>query len=344
MYNPERFQGSGKTSDYFEGWYFKLVDKNRQSIAVVPGIFYSTASTPEHNHAFIFVTTGTEQHYYRFPVDEFVSKDGDFQLKIGGCNLFSASGITLDLKQSNEGNNKAGVRGQVEFSGSIEWPVTLLNPGVMGWVAYLPRKECVHSVVSMDHTIRGSLEVTTESNETTIMDFDGSAVCRGYTEKDWGKHFPQAWVWIQTNHFDKSDDTGATSLFYSSATVPYLGTTLPGFICGFHHQGTLHKFTTYYGSTHKKFAIDRNAKTLEIVLANWTHTLTIKTDWSNVPMVTLHGPWQGQMQLTVPEGLKAQVHVCLKRSRTGEVVFEGMGTEGGIEIQRDVESLSSSLV
>ena len=39
FFNPERFQGWGRTRDYFEGWYFKSVTHDgSQALAIIPGI------------------------------------------------------------------------------------------------------------------------------------------------------------------------------------------------------------------------------------------------------------------------------------------------------------------
>jgi hypothetical protein len=50
-------------------------------------------------------------------------------------------------------------------------------------------------VVSMDHQIQGRLKLGGKQ-----LDFSDG---QGYIEKDWGKYFPSAWIWGQSNHFDK---------------------------------------------------------------------------------------------------------------------------------------------
>lgn len=42
LWKPEIFQGRGKKKDYFEGWYFKLIDKiEKTAYSIIPGISLS---------------------------------------------------------------------------------------------------------------------------------------------------------------------------------------------------------------------------------------------------------------------------------------------------------------
>ena len=83
------------------------------------------------------------------------------------------------------------VSGSLDFTSLRPWPVTLRSPGIMGWYAWAPFMECYHGIVSLDHVIEGTLTIN-----GTAADFSGG---RGYTEKDWGKALPEAWVWFQVH-------------------------------------------------------------------------------------------------------------------------------------------------
>ena len=64
--NPELFQGVGKKKQYFEGWYFKVVNAKRdKAFAFIPGIAYDKAG---EGHAFIQVLDGIQKtaSYHRF--------------------------------------------------------------------------------------------------------------------------------------------------------------------------------------------------------------------------------------------------------------------------------------
>ena len=57
IYRPEIFQGYKKREGYFEGWYFKLVDKEVKNLfAIIPGV--SISNIKDDSHAFIQVMDG----------------------------------------------------------------------------------------------------------------------------------------------------------------------------------------------------------------------------------------------------------------------------------------------
>lgn len=69
---------------------------------------------------------------------------------------------------------------------------TFLNPNIMGYFNYIPNLECNHEVVSMNHSLNGEIIINGES-----IDFNHG---KGYIEKDWGRSFPEKYIWIQSNH------------------------------------------------------------------------------------------------------------------------------------------------
>ena len=78
------FQGNKKKSNYFEGWYFKMVSKDEEAIlSVIPGI--SLSKDGQKQHAFIQLINGktAKTSYYRFPIEEFFFSRKEFAIKIG---------------------------------------------------------------------------------------------------------------------------------------------------------------------------------------------------------------------------------------------------------------------
>ena len=104
--------------------------------------------------------------------------------------------------------------------------------------------ECYHGIVSMDHSISGKLKI-----DGVVNNFGGG---RGYTEKDWGRSFPSAYVWMQSNHFSLP----GISIKASVARIPWIRNTFTGFIAGVWIHDRLIRFTTYNGSSMLKLAID----------------------------------------------------------------------------------------
>ena len=188
--NPGMYHGHGVQPPYFEGWYYKLVSASEsQRWAVIPGVFLG------HNgHAFVQVLNGVtgQSAYHQFPLEDFWASEEKFEVRIGP-NHFTADHIRLQIA-----DDLGKVGGEVSFEGTNPWPVRLTSPGIMGWYAWVPRMECYHGVLSLDHGLGGGLTFEYPSQAAAV-DFSGG---RGYIEKDWGQSFPEAWVWFQSNHFE----------------------------------------------------------------------------------------------------------------------------------------------
>ncbi|MBN2105474.1 hypothetical protein JW835_15655, partial [bacterium] len=53
--NPACYQGIRNNSQHFEGWYFKVVDKDQQNLyAIIPGVFIDKNKTNSHSFIQIF--------------------------------------------------------------------------------------------------------------------------------------------------------------------------------------------------------------------------------------------------------------------------------------------------
>ena len=315
---PAAYHGNGKSAPFFEGWYFKVVNADEtHALAVIPGIYKGI--DPTHSHAFVMVVDGKRGagDVTKFAIDEFAASASEFAVRVSGC-LFSAETLILNLPNYS---------GHLQFKNTQPWPITLLSPGIMGWFAWVPFMECYHGVVSLDHAIDGSLNCYGDT-----VDFSGG---RGYTEKDWGRSFPQTWIWVQANHFE----TVGTSLTASIARIPWIGYDFPGFIIGFWHEGKLHRFTTYVGATLERVAA--NDQTAHVSVRNQTHRLEVCVE--RAPTFLLPAPTKDRgMVPMVNETLSATVHVRFyKRGRISQatLLYEGSSKNAGLEVEGDTTIL-----
>lgn len=306
--NPERYHGFNAKPPFFEGWYYKLVSADeREKIAIIPGVILGN-----NEHAFVQVIEGVQgtTEYFSFPVDQFHAARDQFKVEIAD-NHFDSVHVSLNIDKP-EGQ----LTGEIQLGRLNLWPVRFLSPGVMGWFAWVPRMECYHGVLSFDHSLQGKLTF----NGKTI-DFSGG---RGYIEKDWGKSFPEAWVWFQSNHFNQEN----ICITGSVAIIPWLGSAFRGFIVGFWQQGTLHRFTTYNGGQIK--ALEITDEHVHWVLTNRSHRLTLIATRTEGGL--LRGPTlQQDMGKRVIETLNAEIQVKLE-TRSGVLLFEGTGAHGGLEV------------
>ena len=310
---PEVFHGQNKQKDFFEGWYFKIVDVAEENVfAFIPAVFLS--GDKGKSHSFIQVLDGIkmEPYYHRYGVEKFVAGKEEFKLDLAG-SYFSKDIIRLDINSYEQ-----SIKGELSFSGHKPWPVSFTAPGAMGWYAYIPLMECYHGVLSFDHRIEGSLVI-----DGREVDFTGG---RGYLEKDWGKSFPKAWLWMQSNHFE----VAGTSLMASIAIIPWLKGFFRGFIVGFYHQDNLYRFTSYNRSKIELFTIDEQDNII-IELVNKDYRLWIYSN-ADAGAGLLYGPYKNEMVGNVKESLTAEITVELIELETGELVFTGTGRNSGMEL------------
>jgi hypothetical protein len=305
------YHGWGRASAYFEGWYFKLVDPTQHhALAVIPGV---SIDANGEAHAFVQVMDGKAgtATYHRYGKDAFQPSDQRFELRLGP-NTFSADGLTLDLPE---------LRGALRFHDRAPWPKMLGAPGIMGWYSFVPFMECFHGVWSMDHRLEGTLE-----HHGRAVAFTGG---RGYGEKDWGRSFPRAYVWMQTNHFEGAE---GASLMASVAHIPWLRSAFIGFIAGFRFDGRLLRFATYTGARKR---LHLHGERLELEFATRRHTLRIEAHQGEG--VALASPLSGAMTGKINESLQAVVHAELLEN--GQRIFEGTARTAGLEVAGDTHLL-----
>jgi hypothetical protein len=312
--NPSTYHGTRQKPPFFEGWYFKMVSADeKHKIAIIPGIILGKDA-----HAFVQVIDGSDgsTEYFTFPFEQFRADFPHFRLSIGE-NQFDSSHLSVNIQQP-EGQ----LAGEVTFGMLNPWPVTFFSPGVMGWFAWVPKMETYHGVLSFDHSLQGKLTLNGKE-----MDFSGG---RGYIEKDWGKSFPSAWVWFQSNHFENT----SACITASVAIIPWLGNSFKGFIVGFWLDGELHRFTTYRNSKIESLEISDDH--VAWVLRNRTYRLRLNAPRAQGGL--LRGPTPMDMGKRVMETLSASIDLRLETLK-GDLLFEGTGEHAGLEVVGDWQRL-----
>jgi hypothetical protein len=322
VFNPSWFQGSRETTQYFEGWYFKNVSADQKTIwSFIPGISLVENDT----HAFVQAINGLtgETFYFRYPAEEFSFSSSAFEICVGK-NFFSDKMFLLDLD-----NGKDKFKGEIIFHNTTDYPTWYARPGIMGWYRYVPFMECYHGVVSLDHTLKGTLEY---NGDQLIFD-DG----RGYIEKDWGSSMPKSWIWMQTNHFDQE----GTSFMLSVARIPWVGNTFTGFLGFFLHEEKILSFATYTGAkitnleySESESKITITGKKVEIAI----HARKSEKEGSKAGTGGLKAPVFGNMERTIHESIDSVIDVTITKL-SGEQLFKGRGRNSGFEMVGNLELL-----
>jgi hypothetical protein len=335
LWRPETYHGSGAKGQFFEGWYYKLVNADQsQRWAIIPGVFLN--QNPAKSHAFIQVLDGISNQatYHRFPLDHFRASTSTLDIQIGP-NQFSSHGLQIDLPGEDR-----SIHGSLQLAPLIPWPVRWHSPGVMGWYAFVPFMQTYHGVLSFDHRLKGALDIAGKSIDFT----DG----RGYIEKDWGRTFPRAYIWMQSNHFEEE-----ASLSASIATIPWLGSWFRGFLAGFWFDGQLFRFTTYTGGSTEELTLSEHEvnwslsgdKRVNPALGFKKYHLTLCASRNQGGIIA--APEISGMEPRIVESLTAEIEVRLTALEPGGrevVLFEGTGASAGLEVAGSVEEIADQSV
>lgn len=267
----------------FEGWYLKH-QKGDVTVAFIPGQANDTA--------FIQIITNKDTYNAKYPLSAYKMREA---LSVGDC-VFSKTGIKIDI------NTPIRVFGEIAYS-----QITPIQYDIMGVFKYFPM-ECRHGVISMRHTLSGSLCI-----DGKTVDFDGGV---GYIEQDSGTSFPESYLWLQCNDFDDN-----SSIMVSIAKIPFLGFRFMGCICIVYYQGIEYRLATYLGVKIKRF----NEK--KIILEQGKYRLEIDVEKKGAK--ALHAPAQGRMTRTIHEC--ASCRARFQFTKKGSVVFDAQSDHASYE-------------
>lgn len=313
--HPEFFQGNKKKKNYFEGWYYKTVSQDgKYTLAFIPGISLNDLDP----HAFIQVfiskqldhDTHLESHYFRFEQQDFAYGYDQFYVSIKD-NYFSKESLKINLF-----NDKIHLKGDISLEGITPIKKSLFIPNIMGFFGYFNFMECYHGVVSMTHLLHGKLALNDE-----VISFENG---KGYIEKDWGKSFPRAYVWLQSNHFKNE----RTSLMFSYADIPFLGFYFKGLIANLRYEGREYRFATYNFARVKKEIIEPRKVYYELKKGFYR----LEIEGVSHDEIDLASPRNGQMIESIKEGLSG--HIKIKFYHKNKLIFEDTGEHAGIEIMK----------
>ena len=312
--DPTRFQGHGRTRNYFEGWYFKIVvPAQNLAYAFIPGISYGADGT---GHAFLQVLdgVGATSAYHRYETTDFQAAKDRFFLRLGP-HSFSRGHLAIKLPE---------LKVDLQYDNIHPWEKRPFAPGVMGWYGFVPRMQCYHGLVSYYHDLRGAITVNGQS-----VDANGGV---GYTEKDWGSGFPDAWVWCQSNHL--SGTSQPASLMASVAKIPWLGSSFTGFLATFLFEGEVHLFTTWARAQVQTTFTEAG----EVRLAFSAPGKRLEVRGTPAPGGDLLSPVTGQaMTGKINESLQAELRVRLFLNE--ELRYEGTARWAGLEVSERAKAL-----
>lgn len=307
LFYPALFQGEKflkKGSKYFEGWYFKIITENLESIAFIPGISISK----DEKYAFIQVIFGNtgKSEYIKYPLESFKYSKNKFEISIGN-NYFSEFFMKFDITELN-------IKGEIFFTNNSYIKTALFSPGIMGPFSFVPFMECSHGLILMNSFTEGVLNINNNP-----VDFGGG---KAYVEKDWGRSFPEKWIWLQGNKFSDKN----SSFVFSIAKIPWLGSSFVGFFSVLIVDNKEYRFATYKNSKIDELIVSK--KSIKIELRNFNIKLEISVNINNQGVLV--APSLGKMDRKIYESIDSVINIKLLDKSL--LIYEDQSLACGCEI------------
>jgi hypothetical protein len=319
IWNPDFYHGTRKKKDFFEGWYYKIVDRDCNFMfSFIPGVL--KAKSIYQSESFLQVLDGknNKSYYLKYGIDSFKAEKGAFNFSIGK-NSFSLKELKL-----NHYDDELQMLGTLNFVDLIQWPDSKLSPGSMGFYNYLTFMECYSQVCALDGNIIGKLLINNQE-----IDFTGGKV---YIEKNWGKNFPKSYIWLQSNHFSSP----GISFTCSIARIPFKLFTFSGFLAAFVFENQVYKFTTMNRTKLTK-EIDDQHITLNFI--NKQTKLIVETEYQDTNFIVCKGPNPGNMNTDVRESINGIIKIQLIDLHKEKILYSGTGECSGIELMGNLKTL-----
>lgn len=202
---------------FFEGWYFKH-QQGGHTVAFIPAHHRDESGA---RTASLQIVTEDRAEYREIPIREFRVEREPFRVWCGN-SLFSLGGCRIDCPF-------AGRR----LTGTLRYgPWTVPRGDIMGPFRFVPFMQCRHSVLSMTHSVDGTLTLDGQA-----LDFRRG---QGYVEGDRGMSFPSRYLWTQSLF-------PGGSVMLSVADVPFCGGHFTGCVGFVWLNGREVRLATYRG-------------------------------------------------------------------------------------------------
>ena len=267
------FRDTNRTGPYFEGWYFKQQNPQGQTLALIPAFHIDRDG---RRTASLQVISKDQAWWLEYPEAHLKVSRQPFQVQIRQSS-FGSQGIDLHIRQDN-----------LSLCGSLRYgPFTALRSDIMGPFRFFAGMQCSHGVISMGHSLSGTLKLNGER-----LDFSDGI---GYIETDRGRSFPSRYLWTQCV-WDRPEQ-GSLMLAIAAIPLPVGGFT--GCICSVLYHGQEYRLATYRGAKIEKWSpsgavIRQGQYRLEVELLNEQRQ-------------ALRAPVEGRMERTIHESLCAEV-------------------------------------
>ena len=280
------FRKKDSKQPYFEGYYFKFINEEKEIVILISGISIS----PKEKYSFIQIASSHSKDVvlYKFPLTDLTLSKDAFDFRIGK-NEFSQNRIILNLDK---------ISAEIQITNNVNWNRSFMNPNIMGFLSYIPKVECKHDIITVQSEISGFIKL----DEHKILFNKGD----GYIEKNWGSSFPKKYIWLHANQFDNRQLSLQFALakpkwFFFRPEV-YIGYIMTGELI---HFGT-HRFSLV--------SVEKNDDSTLITIKKIKYHITIKI--KHKAPVNLIGPTNGILKNKIAEYLDSSIELVVIKNNT----------------------------
>ena len=296
----------------FETWYFNLVNKTQTLILEFIVSFYK-----DEIHQEVHLTIDSNEKKYRrkikFKEEQFSTSKTSVQI---GASQLGSEGMILQIEE-----DELDIKGEVRFAEQITLKQSAMHSGLMGPFKYLPFLHSYHEVIALTHTLAGEICINGE-----VIDFTGG---KGYIDKEWGKAYPNVWIWAQCNQFKQSDMAMMLGVMRHQLFLDYQ----TSFVVPIYYQGQLEVFANYNGGHIAK--LYRYKGYIHIVITQKNKLLDLKIYGQDE--VDLAMSRNAHMIKDVYNCMNAKIEV--KLTQNGMVLLEKTGYDVQLEIGGNTSKL-----
>jgi tocopherol cyclase len=145
-----------------------------------------------------------------------------------------------------------------------------------------------------------------------------------YSEKNWGKSFPQKWFWLNCNSFDQEPDLTLTAGGGKRGVLWWMESV--ALIC-FHYRGKFYEFVPW--NARVTWQIDPwGYWQMQARTAEYEVELTGTTDLAGTP---LRAPTEQGLIFVCRDTMKGRLHLIL-RDRAGQTLLDATSSLCGLEV------------
>lgn len=299
------FYGNNKSFAYFEGWYAKF--QNRDSVLGLVWAFHVDEN--QQKKVSLQLNTKDDSYVISYPISAFKVSKKHFYIKIGNC-ILNEQGLSLNIKGVDDDNKALSVEGRLAFSTFNKPKYPLMGPFNL-----LANLECYHDVISLYHTINGSIKINGK-----LYSYQNDL---GYIEKDRGSSFPKSYLWSSCLYED-------ISVMVAIAEVPIATYCFEGLLGCIFYQQKEYRLATYLGARVTK-------KTAELVIIKQgRYTLEMRVI-DNSYANKLKAPVNGAMSATVYESVQATLRYSFYEHQT--LLFDFISSKASYEYFNETAKL-----